>query len=77
MKEIAILGTGCNKCDQLYANAAEAVEALGLDCTLRKVTEVAEIMKFGVMLTPALAIDGEVKIVGKVPDVEELKQLLG
>ena len=76
MKEIAILGTGCNKCDQLFANATEAIEALGLDCSLRKVTEVAEIMKFGVMMTPALAIDGDVKVVGKVLSTDEIKEML-
>ncbi|MBU8869389.1 MAG: TM0996/MTH895 family glutaredoxin-like protein [Gemmatimonadales bacterium] len=77
MKQIAILGTGCPKCHKLAENTALAVEALGLDCEIKKVTEVAEIMAFGVMMTPALAVDGEVLAVGKVPDVEELKALLG
>ena len=76
MRQIAILGTGCPKCNKLAENTAEAVKALGLECEIRKVTEVAEIMTFGVMMTPALAVDGEVKSVGKVPDVEELKKLL-
>ena len=77
MKQIAILGTGCPKCHKLAENTAAAVEALGLDCEIKKVTEVAEIMTFGVMMTPALAVDGEVLAVGKVPDVDELKILLG
>ena len=76
MKEIAILGTGCNKCERLAANAAEAVADLGLDCSLRKVTEVSEIIAYGVMMTPALAIDGEVKSVGKVLDVTAIKEML-
>ena len=77
MKTIAILGTGCPKCHKLAENTAAAVADLGLECEIKKVTEVAEIMTYGVMMTPALAIDGEVKFVGKVPNVEELKQILG
>ena len=77
MKQIAILGTGCPKCHKLADNTTEAARALGLDCEIKKVTEVAEIMNYGVMLTPALVVDGEVKFVGKVPSVEELKEMLG
>ena len=77
MKQIAILGTGCPKCHKLAENTAAAVKALGLECEIRKVTEVTEIMTYGVMMTPALAVDGVVKVVGKVPNVEELKALLG
>jgi len=73
---IQILGTGCPKCRKLAENAEVAAQALGIEYTLEKVTDFSAIMKFGVMLTPALAIDGVVKIVGKVPDVEAIKALL-
>jgi small redox-active disulfide protein 2 len=76
MKKLQILGTGCPKCKQLAANTEAAAKALGFPYELVKVTDINEIMKFGVMMTPALAVDGEVKLVGKVPPVEELKKLL-
>ncbi len=74
--KIQVLGTGCPKCKQLSDNAQTAIEELGADCEVTKVTEINEIMKFGVMLTPALAIDGEVKCVGKVATVSEIKKML-
>ncbi len=76
MIELAILGTGCAKCTKLEANAREAVAELGLECEIRKVTGIQEIMKYGVMMTPALVIDGEVKTVGKVLSSDEIKKLL-
>ncbi len=76
MTKIQILGTGCPKCAKLAANAEAAVKALGLDCDIEKVTDLNEIMSFGVMLTPALAVDGQVKVVGKVPSPDEIQQLL-
>ncbi len=76
MKEIKILGTGCPKCAKLAANAQEAVDALQADAEVSKVTEINKIMEYGVMMTPALVIDGEVKSVGKVPTAEEIKALL-
>ena len=76
MKKIQILGTGCPKCKTLTANAAAAVKALGVEATVEKVEKLAEIMKFGVMMTPALAVDGVVKIVGKVPEPSDIKKLL-
>lgn len=76
MKKLQILGTGCPRCRQLAANAEEAAEALGIDYRLEKVTDINEITKFGVMMTPALAVDGVVKAVGKVPSVEQIKELL-
>jgi len=75
-KKLQILGTGCPKCAKLAENTEAAAEALGIDCQLEKVTAINDIMKFGVMITPALAVDGEVKVVGKVPSVEELKTVL-
>jgi len=77
MKKIQILGTGCPKCAKLATNAEAAAAALGIEFELEKVTDINDIMRFGVMMTPALAIDGEVKAVGKVPDVEAIKDMLG
>ena len=74
--DIAILGTGCPKCNKLAEETRRAVEELGLDCEIRKVTAVADIMKYGVMMTPALVVDGDVKVVGKVPSVDEIKGML-
>jgi small redox-active disulfide protein 2 len=76
MKDIKILGTGCAKCVKLAENVKAAAEAAGIEHTLEKVAQVAEIMKYGVMMTPALVVDGEVKTVGKVPSVDELRKLL-
>ena len=76
MKTIQILGTGCPKCRKLAENAEAAAKALGIDYELVKVTDLNEIMAFGVMLTPALAVDGEVKVVGKVPDADAIKAML-
>ncbi len=76
MKEIQILGTGCPKCKKLAENAEAAAKQLGIEYEIRKVTDINEIMKFGVMMTPALAVDGRVKIVGKVPSADEIKGVL-
>lgn len=76
MKKVQILGTGCPKCKKLAENAQAAVNGLGIECEIVKVTDINEIMKFGVMLTPALAIDGQVKTVGKVPSPDEIKKML-
>jgi len=73
---IQILGTGCPKCKKLAQNAQAAADELGLDYQLEKVTDVNQIMKFGVMMTPALAVDGQVKVVGKLPAPEAIKALL-
>ena len=76
MKKLQILGTGCPKCKKLAENAEAAAKALGIEYTMEKVTDINEIMKFGVMMTPALAVDGVVKVVGKVPDPEAIKAML-
>ena len=76
MKKLQILGPGCPKCRQLAANTEAAAKALGLEYELVKVTDLREIMAFGAMMTPALAVDGVVKVTGKVPDVEAIKRLL-
>ncbi len=74
--KIQILGTGCPKCKKLAEVAETAAQALGLDFELEKVTDINQITAFGVMMTPALAIDGQVKLVGQVPSVDEMKNLL-
>ena len=74
--EIRILGTGCAKCHKLEEETRQAVAEMGLDCKIEKVTELKDIMSYGVMLTPALVVDGEVKVVGKVPTREDIKKLL-
>ncbi len=76
MLKLQILGTGCPKCRKLAENAEAAAKAAGIEYELEKVTDINEIMAFGVMLTPALAVDGVVKVVGKVPDPEAIKALL-
>jgi small redox-active disulfide protein 2 len=76
MKKIQILGTGCPKCKKLAETAEAAVKELGIEYQIEKVTNINEIMKFSVMMTPALAVDGQVKVVGKVPSAEQIKQFL-
>jgi len=69
---IQILGTGCPKCRTLEANARKAAEAGGIDAAIEKVTEIDKIMDMGVMMTPALAVDGEVKASGKVLSKDQI-----
>ena len=76
MTKIHVLGTGCPKCTTLTANAEAAATELGIEFELEKVTDINEIMTFGVMLTPALVVDGDVKVVGRSPSVEEIKAML-
>ena len=70
--KIQVLGMGCPKCKQVAENAQEAIRALGVEAEVVKVQDIQEIMQFGVMVTPALAIDGEVKVAGKVPKASEI-----
>ena len=74
--KVQILGTGCPKCQQTAENAKAAAKAAGVQIDLIKVDKPADIAKFGVMFTPALAIDGDVKVSGRIPDVEEIKAWL-
>ncbi len=76
MKKIQVLGTGCPKCNKLAANADTAAKEMGIEYQLEKVTDINDIMDFGIMVTPALAVDGDIKVVGKVPKVDDLKKLL-
>jgi small redox-active disulfide protein 2 len=74
--KIQILGTGCAKCNKLAEATREAAEAIGLDYEMEKITDMLRFADFGVMITPAMAVDGKVKVSGRVPDLEELKTLL-
>jgi small redox-active disulfide protein 2 len=74
--KIEVLGSGCAKCEKLEENAKKAVEEAGVSCDVEKITDIKKITSMGVMMTPALAIDGEVKIVGKVASPDEIKKLL-
>ena len=73
--EIKVLGTGCSKCKSLYQNTLNALAELNLVANIEKVEDIGEIMKYGVMSTPALVVDGKVVIKGSVPSVMELKSL--
>jgi len=74
--KIEILGTGCPKCKKLTANAEATVKELGIKAEIVKVTKINDIMNYGVMGTPALAVDGKVKSAGKVPGKDEIKKIL-
>ena len=70
--KIEILGTGCPKCKKTAENAEKAIKLSGVEAEIVKVEKINDIMDFGVMITPALAIDGEVKIAGKIPSPEQV-----
>ena len=74
--EIKILGTGCPKCKALERITRDVIAENGIDATVSKVEEIMEIVKFGVMMTPALVVDGKVVLKGRIPSKEEVKQLL-
>jgi small redox-active disulfide protein 2 len=74
--EIKVLGTGCAKCKSLEKATLQAVSESGIDATVTKVEDFLEIMKLGVMTTPALVVDGKVVVKGQVPSVAEISQLL-
>jgi small redox-active disulfide protein 2 len=73
MKKIEVLGMGCSKCNQLTERAKEAVKELGIEAEVVKVQDIKAITNYGVLITPALVIDGVVKVAGKVPKLEEIK----
>jgi len=77
MKKVQILGTGCPKCKKLAELAEETAKGMGIEYELEKVTDINEILKFGVMMTPALVVDGVVKVSGKVPGTDEIAKMLG
>lgn len=77
MTKIQVLGTGCSKCKQLAEVARLAAERVGRPFEIEKVTDVMRFADFGVMTTPALVIDGEVRVAGKVPSIDQVVQMLG
>lgn len=76
MKKLQILGPGCMRCHTLADHTEQAAKALGLEYTIEHVTDINEIVSFGIMSTPALVVDGEVKVFGRVPTAEAIKALL-
>ncbi len=76
MKKLQILGTGCPKCKKLTELTEQAAQELSIEYEIEKVTDINDIMNFGVMMTPGLSVDGEVKVAGKIPNVEEIKKML-
>ena len=76
MKDVKILGTGCPKCNDLYRLTEMVVRQMDLDCRIEKVTDIRQITSYGILMTPALVVDGVVKVSGKVPSQEDLKEML-
>lgn len=77
MTKIQILGTGCAKCEKLYKTAAQAVQELGVNVEMTKVTDIGEITALGVMMTPAMLVDGKMVVMGRVPSLDETKKWIG
>ncbi len=76
MRRVQVLGPGCPKCESLWKNAEVAVRELGIEAAVEKITDIDTMIELGVLMTPALAVDGEVKAVGRVLTAEEIKALL-
>jgi small redox-active disulfide protein 2 len=76
MKKLQVLGPGCPKCLELTKRTEEAAKAMGGDYEVEKVSDLSKIMAFGIFTTPALVVDGEVKVVGQVPSVEAIKKII-
>jgi small redox-active disulfide protein 2 len=76
MKKIVVLGPGCPRCENLAELTRQAADQLGIDYELEKLTDIKQFPSYGVMMTPGLVVDGEVKVQGKVPSVDEIKSLL-
>lgn len=76
MKKIQILGTGCKKCEDLADKVKAVADSMGIEYEMEKVTDIAKIVSYGVMTTPALVVDGEVKVSGKIPSADEIKEFL-
>ena len=76
MKTIKVLGPGCAKCEQLAKAAKQAADEIGIEYEFEKVTDIMEITTYGVLFTPALVIDGEVRVTGRVPTTDEIKDII-
>jgi small redox-active disulfide protein 2 len=77
MKKLIVLGPGCPRCDQLLRLTGQAAEELGIEYHLEKLTDITKFSDFGLMMTPGLVVDGELKVQGKVPSVDDIKSILG
>ncbi|MCO6454468.1 MAG: TM0996/MTH895 family glutaredoxin-like protein [Pirellulaceae bacterium] len=77
MKNVLILGTGCRKCAHLQAQAEQAVKNLGIQAEIQKVEDITKITEYGVFMTPALVVDGQVKTQGRIPTVAEIEKFVG
>jgi small redox-active disulfide protein 2 len=76
MKAIKILGTGCPKCKKLTELTEQAAKEISLEYEIEKVTDINDIMEYGIMMTPGLVVDGKVKVAGRLPGLEEIKKML-
>jgi small redox-active disulfide protein 2 len=76
MKKIQVLGPGCASCEGLASDVKTIVAEIDLDCEIEKVTDINEIVSSGVMITPALVVDGQVKVAGRRPSLDELREML-
>ena len=76
MKQIVVLGPGCSRCEKLAAMSKQAADELGIDYELEKITDIKRFPEFGVMMTPGLVVDGELKVQGKVPSLDKIKAML-
>ena len=76
MKQLKVLGPGCSRCEQLAKSTKEAAEELGLEYELEKITDLDRFIDYGVMMTPGLVVDGKLKVQGRVPSLEELKEMI-
>jgi len=76
MKEVKVLGPGCPKCRELYETTQKVIDASTVECKLTKVTDINDIISFGIMITPALVVDGDVKVSGRIPSPEEIEEYL-
>ena len=75
--EIKVIGTGCEKCGKLYENTLEAVKAAGVEANIQRVEDLLDIVRLGVMSSPALMIDGKLVVAGRIAKVDEIRRLLG
>jgi len=76
MKQVKILGPGCPKCEKLLAEVKQVIDKNSLACEVEKITDIIKITEYGVMMTPAIVVDGEVKVFGKVPSPDEILEML-
>lgn len=76
MREILVLGPGCAKCEKLFQNVQQAVNELNIECNIKKITDINQIISYGIMMTPGLVIDGKIVSSGRVINVQEIQEFL-